>query len=254
MKVMSNLSFLLCIAMPVVEASLNGLKLKRSSAATKRAAKNQKAFEVAMHQQRRNLQTEDELGQALCEVFLEALYGPNSGCTCSEELPSQECFDFITENCKSCDTLQGEEACTIFDEEAVGRALVASPATNVYVDCMTYKSGPFADDTICGVENLEDNTCTFTINETECNSCTVVDCGVETDFDIDCSNVIAGEVWNLCTDDILETSLFIALGANDRFDELTCSPKSGLAAGSGGVAASSHVLSLFGLIIVACFW
>jgi hypothetical protein len=255
MKFTSNLSFLLCIvtiAMPVVEASLNGLELKRSSAATKLAAKNQKAFEVAMHDQRRSLQTED----ALCEVFLEALYGPNSGCTCSEDLPSQECFDFITQNCLSCDTLGGEEACLlVFDEEAVVAALVASPATaSVYVDCTTYKSGPFADDSICVIENLDDNNCTFTINETECNSCTVVDCGEETDFDIDCSNVIAGETWNLCTDDIPETSLFIALGTNDRFQDLTCTPNSVVKeSGSGGVAAASHVLSLFGLIIVACF-
>jgi hypothetical protein len=255
MKVTSNLSFLLCmigtIAMPVVEASLNGLELKRSSAATMRAAKNQKAFEVAMRDQRRGLKSAD----ALCEAFL-----PNSGCTCSGDLPSQDCSDFITENCSRCDTLQNQEACLlIFDEEAVVAAfvaaLVASPATaSVYVDCTTYKSGPFADDSICVIENLDDNNCTFTINETECNSCTVVDCGEETDFDIDCSNVIAGETWNLCTDDIPETSLFIALGTNDRFQDLTCTPNSVVKeSGSGGVAAASHVLSLFGLIIVACF-
>jgi hypothetical protein len=338
MKVTSNLSFLLCmigsIAMPVVEASLHGLELKRSSASTKRTAKNQKAFEVPMHQQRRGLQTAEELCEAfletlygpnsgctcteeepsqecldsitengvndgsqtaeelceafleplygpnsgctcteegfsqeclgepgsggsqteeeLCEAFLEALYGPNSGCTCSDELPSQECSDFIAENCLICDTLEGEEACLLFfDEEAIVAASAASPATaSVDIECTTYKSGPFADDTLCGIENLEDNTCTFTINEKECNSCTVIDCSEETDYDIDCSNVIAGEIWNLCTDEIPETSPFIAWGTNDRFEELTCNPKD---SGSGGVAASTHVLSLFGLVIVACF-
>jgi hypothetical protein len=242
MKFTSNLSFLLCMigttAMPVVEASLDGLELKRSSAAMKRVAKNQKAFEVAMQQQRRGLQTED----ALCEAFL-----PNSGCTCSGGLPSQKCFDFLTEKCLSCDTLGGEEACLlVFDKEAILAAIVASPAAaSVYVDCTTYKSGPFADDSICVIENLDDDTCTFTINEVECNSCSVVDCGGESNYDIDCSNIIAGEIWNLCTDNIPDTSLFIALGTNDRFQDLNC--------GSGGVTASSHVLSLFGLIIVACF-
>jgi hypothetical protein len=264
MKVTSNLSFFLCIstiAMPDVEASINGLELRRSaatkpslqrqdvfdfaaqqsrrglksataaallskrSAATKRASKNQKAVKVAVHQQRRSLQTEDELDAislALCEVFLEGLYGPNSGCTCTDEEPSQECYDFLLNNCFLCETIQSEETCLVFDEEAALAALSASPGTEGPVLCSTYKSGPFADDTICRIENLADSTCTFTINETECNSCTVVECGEETDFDIDCSNVIAGETWNLCTDDIPETSLFIGLGNNDLFQDLAC--------------------------------
>jgi hypothetical protein len=276
MKVTFNLPFLLCIgtiAMSAVEASLNdglgsersaatkpslqrqdvfdfaaqqsnrGLKsatatalLSKRSSATKRAAKTQKAVEVAIRQQRRSLQTEDELDAislTLCEVFLEALLGPNSGCTCTEEEPSMECNDFIYTNCLLCDTIQFEEACLVFDEEAV---LAASTGTESLVDCLTYKSGPFADDTISGIENLVDNTCTFTINETECNSCTVVACdGEETDFDIDCSNIIAGETWNICTDDIPETSLFIAFGTNDLFQDLTCGDGGGVDIGPDSV-------------------
>jgi hypothetical protein len=274
MKVTSNLSFLLCIgtiAMHAVEASHNAFGLKHSaamkpsfqrqdifafaaqhthrglksatatallskrSAATKRAAKNQKAVEVAVHQQRRSLQSDDEfdaISLALCEVFLAALLGPDSGCTCTDEEPSMECNDFIYSNCLLCDTIQGEEACLVFDEQAV---LAASTGTENLVDCLTYRSGPFADDTICGIENLADNTCTFTINETECNSCTVVECGEETDFDIDCSNIFEGETWNLCTDDIPETSRFIAFGTNNLFQDLTCSDGGGVDLGPDSV-------------------
>ncbi len=263
MKVTSNLSFVLCIgtiAMSVIEASLNGLGPNRSdankpslqrqavfdfaalqsprglksvsaasllskrSAATKRATKTQKAVEFAIHEQRRSLQTEDELVASL-------------------ELVSE-----MTVYCLVCDTIQSEEACLSFDDEAAVAALVTSPEAFL-VDCTAYRSGPFADDTICGIENFVDNNCTFTINARECNSCTVVACdGEETDFDIDCSNIIAGETWNFCTDDIPETSLFIGLGNNDRFQDKYCT-------GSGGIAAStSHVLGLVGLIIGAFFW
>jgi hypothetical protein len=135
--------------------------------------------------------------------------------------------------CLICDIIQSEEACLVFDEEASLAALRATPETvDSSVACSTYKSGPFADDTICGIENLSDNTCTVTINETECNSCTVVECGFTTDFDIDCSNVIAGETWNLCTDDIPESSLFIGLGNNDRFQDLTCGDGGGVDLGT----------------------
>jgi hypothetical protein len=262
MKVTSILSLLLCIgtvAMPVVEASFNGFGLKRSaltkrsiqhqdvfdfaaqqqshrglklaallskrSATTKRFTKNQKAVEVDAHHQRRSLQTDSEIiaELALCEVFLAVLLGPDSGCTCSEDEPSTECNEFISSNCLLCDTLQGEEACLFFDEQAALAAALAAPETDIFVDCLTYESGPFAGTAFCGIESLLDNTCTFTINETECTSCTVVACDVENTFDIDCSNIIAGETWNLCTDDIPETSPFIAVGTNDRFEDLSCS-------------------------------
>jgi hypothetical protein len=204
--------------------------LSKRSATTKRADKNQKAVEVAVQQhQRRSLQGDSEFDAAslaICELFLEALYGPNSGCTCTDVEPSMECIDFISSNCAICEIIQFEEACLVFDEEA---ALAAYPETGSFVvDCLTYRSGPFADDTICGIENFSDNTCTFTINETECTSCTVIACDdvetnfEETNYDIDCSNIIAGETWNLCTDDIPETSPFIAFGTNDLFQEYSC--------------------------------
>jgi hypothetical protein len=310
MKVTPNLSFLLCIgtiAMPVVEGSLNGFGLKNSaamkpslqrqdlfdfaaqqshrglksatamallskrSAAGKQAAKNQKAIEVAVHQERRSLQGDvDAASLALCEAFLVTLYGPNSGCTCTDEVPSMECVDFLS-SCNRCDTIQSEEACLFTDEEAEEAAVAALPAgttgDSVLAGCTTYRSGPFADDTLCSVLDFSDSlTCSFTINQTECNSCTVVKCRDvneeaelgEVNYDIDCSNIIAGETWNLCIDDIPETSPFIALGiTNDLFQETTCVGGKDSGDGgdmSGGVAASSHVLSLVGVIIVTSFW
>jgi hypothetical protein len=228
MKVTSNLSFLLCIgilAKPVVEASLNGFGRKHSAASTKRSIQRQVVFDFAAQQSHRDLQlTDAELeaaGLALCEAFLVALLGPNSGCTCTDDEPSMECSDFVSSNCLFCDTLQFEEACLFLDEEA---QLAATSGTDSFVDCLTYESGPFTDKTICGIENFVDNTCAITIDGEECTSCTVVACGDEgeTNFDIDCSNIIAEETWNLCTDDIPETSLFIAVGDNDRFEDLSC--------------------------------
>ena len=72
--------------------------LSKRSAATKRAAKNQKAVEVAVHKQRRSLQSDDEfdaISLALCEAFLAALLGPNSGYTGTDEELSMEGNDFI---------------------------------------------------------------------------------------------------------------------------------------------------------------
>jgi hypothetical protein len=115
--------------------------------------------------------------------------------------------------------------------------------SSVYSGCTTYKSGPF-DNVICETENLIDNTCTITIDGTECSSCTVVDCDGDTDYDIDCSNIIAGETWNLCTDTIPETSPFSFNNA-DLIDDFAC---------SGGVVLSFHVLSAVSLIAVAAFW
>jgi hypothetical protein len=264
MKVTSNLSFLLCIgtiAMPIVQASLNGFGLKRSAASTKssiqrqdvfdfaaqqshrgpksmtatallskhsaalkRAAKNQKTVEFDVHQPRRSLETDVDFEAAtlaLCEALFVDLLGPNSGCTCTDDEPSMECTDFVSSNCLFCDTLQFEDSCLFLDKEA---QLAAGPGTDSFVDCLTYESGPFADKTICGIENFGDNTCAITIDGVECTSCTVITCGDEgaTNFDINCSNIIAEDTWNLCTDDIPDTSLFIAVGNNDRFEDLSC--------------------------------
>jgi hypothetical protein len=92
----------------------------------------------------------------------------------------------------------------------------------------------------------------------------VIDCDGDTDYDIDCSNIIAGETWNLCTDTIPETSRFLAAGNNDRFEDPDCSEAGGgkgalaLPTGggndSGGKALSFHVLSVVSLIAVAAFW
>jgi hypothetical protein len=161
--------------------------------------------------------------------------------------------------------------------------LAVDAGADSFVQCFTYESGPFADSTICEIENYNDNTCTISIDGVECDSCAVITCnsvgGFDryTDFDLDCSNIIQGETWNLCTDDIPETSLFIVAGINDLFTELTCGdddssgdnfqdiidanpggdgsegsdPRGG---DSGGVAQSFHALSMVGLVVaVAAF-
>ena len=206
--------------------------LSKRSTTTKRTAKNQKAVELAFHQQRRSLQEDSEIDAAslaICELFLEALLGPDSGCSCIDEESSPECDafgdDYISANCVLCDTIQSEEACVVVDE---GATLAATPDMgSVFADCLTYSSGPFADDTLCAIENFVDNTCAITINETECTSCSVVLCNGFTDYDIDCSNIIAGETWNLCTDDIPESSPFIVFGSTDLFQVYTCDDDGG---------------------------
>jgi hypothetical protein len=225
--------------MPAIDARASGFSFKRS-AVTKRSIKGQ---EVS-----RSLQTDDELALQLCETFLEILLGPNSGCTCAVDGEvSSDCEDLLAQ-CNICDTVQGQKTCLEFAEE---ESITASTA-EILADCFTYESGPF-DNTICTLDNVVDGTCAITIDGTECSSCAIVTCSA-TDgsgvffksYDMDCSNVIAGETWNLCTDDIPETSRFLA-GNNERFADLDCP--------SGGFALSSfHGLSvLVSLIVVATF-
>jgi hypothetical protein len=165
--------------------------------------------DAAVREQNRGLQEPDLTDPAVCEAFLAILFGPDSGCTCTEEEPSSECIDHLA-TCNFCDTLQGEDACISIS--------VTENTSSVYSGCITYESGPF-DNVICETENLIDNTCTYTIDGTECSSCAVIDCDGDTDYDIDCSNIISGETWNLCTVTIPETSRFLAAGNNDRFED-----------------------------------
>jgi hypothetical protein len=248
----SNLLFLLCIStvvMPAIDARANGFGLKRSAAtkrsieqrqgvfdfaahqeshrdlkspATKRSIEHRKAFDVHQHLQRRSLQTDGDLENValdLCEAFLSILLGPDSDCTCAADgVPTSECDTYISENCKICDTLQGEEACILFGQAET----TAVNATDGSVDCFSYESGPFVGTTICEIEDVTNNTCAITIDGEECSSCTVIACGDDTDYEFDCSNIIEGETWNLCTSDIPETSRFLAGGNNERFTQLDC--------------------------------
>jgi hypothetical protein len=254
MKARANLSFLLYISsvmIPAIDARANGLGLKRSAAtkrsiesqrhsiieqrhqgvfdfaahqeshrdlkspATKSSIKHRTAFDVAVDQQDRSLQTDG----GLCEVFLTILLGPDSDCTCNADgEPTSECDTYISENCKICDTLQGEEVCILFDQ---GEAIAVN-AIDESVECFTYESGPFVGTTICEIENVTSSTCAITINREECSYCTVIACGDDTDYEFDCSNIIEGETWNLCTSDIPETSRFLARGNNERFTQLDC--------------------------------
>jgi hypothetical protein len=68
-------------------------------------------------------------------------------------------------------------------------------------------------------------------------------------YDIDCSNVIEGETWNLCIDDLPDTSPFLASGNNDLFTALYCGSGE-----SGGSPLSFHGLSvLVSVVAVATF-
>jgi hypothetical protein len=275
MRITPNLSFFLCIssvAIPVTDARANGFDRKRS-AATKRSIEHQrqKVFDfaaqqesrrelkapvtessVSVHQQRRRLQADWEQGDGalkLCEAFIEALIGPNSGCKCDEEGdPTSECQEYLSE-CNVCDTIQGQRTCLVFAAEETSAAI----SEENDADCYSYNLGPF-DNTICTIDNVVENTCTVTIDGEECNSCAIVACGatdgegvLSGSYDFDCSNVMKGETWNLCTDNIPETSPFLASGNNNRYLDLEC--------GSGGFATSLHTISvLISLIAVAAFW
>jgi hypothetical protein len=185
---------------------------------------------------------DDEVCESLLAVFLGT---PNSGCNCDDEAePTAECLEFIS-SCNQCDTLQGVETCRSNDLEV---------SANGIKDCTTYESGAF-DNTICFLDNFDD-TCTITIDGTECNSCEPIECdGAENlafGFDLDCSNVVDGETWNLCTADLPETSRFLAFGNNDRPITLSGCDVPAVDA-SGGFAPSLHALSVVGLVVVATF-
>jgi hypothetical protein len=268
MKVTSNLSFLLCIssvAMPVIDARANGFGLNKRSAVTKRSIEHRKAFDAAVvHQEHRSLQTAKEQCEA---IYKEILGDVGCMCTADGEEPTEQCLDEIITFCTICDTLEGERTCYVADFEATA----AVSSGDVEAECY-YTSGKF-DNTICMIDSLVDDSCTVTIDGTACSSCTVVACSNEEDdmnVDVDCSNVIDGETWNLCTDDIPETSRFLAFGNNDRFvTDLECSPAQSPTTAvpvsspttsptksptSGAFALSFHALSVVGLVVVTTFW
>jgi hypothetical protein len=176
----------------------------------------------------------------LCEAFLAVLFGStNTGCTCDDAEPSDKCLEFLS-SCSACDTVQGERTC--FTEEVEKSNALSSDDVDAY--CYTYESGLF-DNTICELYNPADDTCTITIDGTECSSCALVTCDDDDFYDIDCSNVIEGETWNQCTDDIPETSRFLATANNDRYlDFSDC----------GGSALSFRALSVVSLMVVVTFW
>jgi hypothetical protein len=263
MKLTFSLSLLLCISsimMPAIDARASGFNFKRSDV-WKRSIKRQ---EVS-----RSLQTDDELAMALCEAFIEIILGSsasNSGCTCDAdgELTS-DCEDFLSQ-CNICDIVDGVLTCIGFAQEETA---AAETTEDIVADCFTYSSGPF-DNTICTIDNFADDTCAVTIDGMECNSCAIIACSatdgtvfLDESYDIDCSNVIEGETWNLCTDDLPETSRFLATANNDRFTDLNCTSV-GDGSGddsvddpgeSGGFALSFHGLSLLvSLIAIATSW
>jgi hypothetical protein len=265
MKVTPSLSFLLCIcsvAIPVIDARANHSIERQRQKVFEFAAQQESHRDLKspvtesssnVNQQRRGLQADweqDDGALKLCEAFIEALLGPKSGCNCDEDGdPTSECRKFLSE-CNVCDTIQGQRSCLVFAAEETSAAMISE---NVEADCYSYNLGPF-DNTICMIDNLVENTCTVTIDGVECKSCEIVACR-STDgagilsgaYNFDCSNVMEGETWNLCTDDLPETSRFLASGNNNRYFDLEC--------GSGGSTLSFHAFSvLVSLIAVSAFW
>jgi hypothetical protein len=268
MKVTSNLSFLLCISsvvMSAIDARTKGFGQKRSiqrqevfdfTAQREESHRDLKSpmpeSSINAHQQRRSLQTDGDLAKELCEAFLELLLGSNVGCTCDENgEPSSDCEELVSE-CNICDNIQGQRSCLAFAAEETAEASSA----DVEADCFTYVSGPF-DNTICSNDNIADDTCNITIDGVECNSCEYVTCSAtdgagvfDESYDFDCSNVIEGETWNLCTDNPPETSLFLATANVDRFQsqDLDCD--------SGAFAMSFHALSVMVsfIVVASTFW
>jgi hypothetical protein len=206
-------------------ASVTGLSQERTAAIKLAWQHQQRAVtDAVVHQHHRGLQTPNDEDLAGCELTLEFLYGPNSGCTCNtEEEASAQCVDFVAQNCIFCETLlDGQEVCVAGFPDISFDSVDFS-----FRECFAYDSGPFDNTLFCLSEQSIDNTCTIHIDGTECSSCTVIDCDDGSDYDIDCSNLISGETWNLCTDDIPETSPFIAAGNNDRFTDLNCDTGNG---------------------------
>ena len=70
-------------------------------------------------------------------------------------------------------------------------------------------------------------------------------------FDYDCSNVIEGESWNLCSDNIPDTSPFIFAGNNELFTFADCFP--GLVSG-GSMVSFSTTLAIIGLVSLAVLY
>jgi hypothetical protein len=204
-----------------------------------------------------------EINKGLCEATLDIFLGTATGCTCvltadgtDYEADCDDIFDGIDgifEDCVLCEPLQGQETCLIFDFEAA----LAAETSETEANCVTYTSGVF-DNTICQVNNQVDGSCAITVDGVECNACTVIICGEGTSFEIDgvdfdCSNLIAGEVWNVCVDDIPETSPFIFAGNNGNFfdfeecffdtDPPDLSSASSLAPAAGPSASSGELTS-----------
>jgi hypothetical protein len=243
MKNTSNLSFLICICsvvMPAIwlKSAATKLSIQRNEDINfvaqqelHRATKaNVTESYTTIHQQHRNLQMEEDPEPEFdCETALEILLGFNSdlnlGCTCGEDGKlTYEC-ELLQSECSLCDIIQNEQACFVFAEaESTARS-----SRFVEAKCYTYETGPFAGTTNCAIDNFADASCTILIDGERCNSCKVIACSAtdgervySENYDIDCSNIIEGETWNLCTDDLPETSRFLASGNNDRFSYVYC--------------------------------
>jgi hypothetical protein len=131
---------------------------------------------TTIHQQHRNLQTDEELDFD-CETALEILLDFNSdlnlGCTCGEDGKlTYECEQLQSE-CSLCDIIQDQQACFVFAAEESTAASSADVEAKCYY---TYESGPFAGTTNCAIDDFVDSTCTITIDGETFNSCAVVAC------------------------------------------------------------------------------
>lgn len=201
-------------------------------------------------------QRETQATQEDCEGFLDIFFGVDSGCECvlsDNGLDYEPNCDELLDGCESCETIQGVETCLSFDLEA---SATADGSTELEVLCYVYSSGAFGETTICQARDSLSENCTLSIDGAECNSCSIVQCGADNPFydeyfDYDCSNVIEGESWNLCSDNISDTSPFIFAGNNELFTFADCFP--GLVSG-GSMVSFSTTLAIIGLVSLAVLY
>jgi hypothetical protein len=162
----------------------------------------------------RNLQTDEEV----CEFLLNEGFSEEDRlfCSCDRvgDIYQVECR--YTE-CLDCEILQGVDTCAALIEGVVLDA--ATLSEELFISCVDYESGLF-NSTICVFEREENGSdnCTVTADNVPCNSCAFATCddGFE-NYNVDCSNVPGGAVWNFCNADIPETSPFVAFGDNEIF-------------------------------------
>jgi hypothetical protein len=177
--------------------------------------------EVGEH---RNLQSDEEVCAFIIDELVDGSYA--QFCSC-DRVGDSYVLDCVYTDCPDCELLQGseEETCAISND---GVVLSLSEDLDLLADlfysCTLYQSGLFDSTAVCLIEEFTGEFCAVTVDDEACNSCEYVDCGGGyTDYSVDCSNVIPGEVWNFCTDDIPETSPFISYGYNDLFFFEECS-------------------------------
>jgi hypothetical protein len=205
---------------------------------------------ASLHQFGRNLQAADEL---TCDSLLKMQVGSINAdyCSCAKSSGQLvvEC-DFT--HCPHCETIEGQETCAVYTEDAVVDASAVRFLSGK--SCAQYTSG-FHTGTVCEMDNI-DGTCNVSMDDVMCNSCSNVVCANgESDYLFDCSNIAGGAAYDGCAKDIPVTSPFVPFGSdlfqfNDCFDavDMTSSPT---VTPSGAVSVATHTAVAVAVAVMA---